>query len=96
MSEYFSAVEDIAAEAMDEDDPEEFIWCSVDSSEWIIYTANTIVVLQESSNDSALFVEGLSLSDCSSFGGAMARMAFCAMHADVMEEYLRLQAEVEE
>ena len=87
--EYWQTVEIIAKEALDEDDPDDFIHEAVDGNYWVIYTHANLKVLQYTRNDSAA-------DDADLSGGwfkALPAIAYYCMQADVMEKYAELALE---
>ena len=90
--EYFDAVRSIAQEAVDEaeddDQLSDFIHESVDGSEWVIYTAGNIGVLQFSDADLELPIDEFGeefIQSADSISGLLAKMAYVYLESDVRD-----------
>lgn len=87
--EYWREVKSLAKQAKKEKragyDPTDIVHELVDGHQWIIYTAYNPFVLIHSQNEDALF-DSMGSSEFESYSDAMAKMAYFALEADVMNE----------
>jgi hypothetical protein len=88
-SEYYNECRRIAEECVkeaegDQERAQDLTHEAVDGHQWIIYTYYNAQVLQHSRNDDAYF-ENFGPLEATGYSDAMAKMAYAAMHQDVME-----------
>lgn len=69
---------------------------AVDGSQWVIYTYRARHVLMFSTNEDAIFDEGIGLQGLNNSGDLFSAMAYWAMRADVAEALAELPTEEEE
>jgi hypothetical protein len=95
--EYWSEVKAIQKNLLDEykqegadTDPNEWVndrmHETIDGHQWIIYTYYNTQVLTHSKNDDAYFEEFGPL-EATGFSDAVAKMAYAALYADVMDDF---------
>ena len=89
---YWAEVKAIAREARKESDPHDAVFESVDGSSWVIYQRHALRVMEYTRNDDA-FEEYGDLSSEGGWSGMLARLAFCAMRADVEDALRELEDE---
>ena len=85
--EYWDEVRAIAKTVKEEAEGRELadvLHEAVDSHEWIIYTAQSVLVLYYSPNDNAYFEE-IGQFSASCFSDTVQQLAFFALYADVQE-----------
>ena len=89
--DYWKSVKDIATEAQeehpnpdDDDNRYEYIWETVDGSEWIIYYANNETVLSATNNHDA--IDDVGLEATTDWKQSRMTCAFYAMVQDVNDE----------
>jgi hypothetical protein len=97
--EYWDSVESYAREVFDAvqegEDEGDALHERIDQSDWIIYTAHSLAVLNHTESDDAAFDEmgSTSLEGCESTAEVYTRLAFYAMRADVADYLNRHQSE---
>ena len=94
---YYADVNSIAAEAVevhpdDEDEREEFVWESVDGSEWVIYYYNARAVTLITDNLEAASEAGVLDHAVGDNGSIETTLAFYAMEADVNDAIARRES----
>ena len=90
--DYWKSVKDIATETReeypnpDDDERSEYIWETVDGSEWIIYYSNNETVLSATNNHDA--IDDVGLEATTDWKQSRMTCAFYAMVQDVNDELL--------
>lgn len=89
-AEYFTECQAIARELVqecegDEEQIQNRLHETIDGHQWIIYTYYNLQVLAHSKNENAYF-DAFGKLETEDFSSTMARLAFCALEADVHEE----------
>ena len=85
-AEYPNPDDDARGVYCDDDDRSEYIWETVDGSEWITYSSNNVTVLDATNNENA--IDDVGLEATTNWEKLLMTCAFYAMLQDVNDELL--------